>query len=356
MNSLNNKVMPPPPHTYTNNLKDSSLTIEGKERGHSFLMSFVIPCLNEEEGLKRFYDVLALECSKHPQLAYEFVFVNDGSKDNTQSELLNLAIEDSRIVIVEFSRNFGKEAALSAGLKVSRGDVVVPIDADLQHPPEVVFQLWKRFCQKDVDVVIAKRHSRRGESFLYRCATKEFYKIESFISECPIPRDAGDFRLMSRRVVDALCALPEKRRFMKGLYAWVGFKTEFVEYEVAPRFSGKSKYSLPKLISLALNGILDFSTFPLKLWTYIGFFISILAFGCATWIVLSTLFLGNSVPGYASLITAIVFFGGVQLLSIGILGEYMGRIYGEIKGRPSYVIRQVYRYEDSEENDSQKTV
>lgn len=306
-------------------------------------MSFVIPCFNEEEGLKEFYNVLAKECSIHSELEYEYVFVNDGSIDNTQSELLNLAIEDSRIVVVELSRNFGKESALSAGLRESKGDVVVPIDADLQHPPEVVFRLWNRFLRKDVDVVIAKRQSRQGESFLYKLATKEFYKIEDFMSECPIPRDAGDFRLMSRRVVDTLCALPEKRRFMKGLYAWIGFKTAFVEYEVALRFSGKSKFSLPKLISLALNGILDFSTFPLKLWTYIGFFISFLAFVCAVWIVLSTLYLGNPVPGYASLITAIVFFGGVQLLSIGILGEYIGRLYGEVKGRPAYVIRQVYR-------------
>lgn len=343
---INLETMPPPP----NGLKNCFCTGERKEEALLPIMSFVIPCFNEEDGVTQFYEALAKECLRHPELEYEYVFVNDGSTDNTQIELLNLANEDSRIVVVELSRNFGKESALSAGLKESRGDVVVPIDSDLQHPPGVVFQLWNRFCQKDVDVVIAKRRSRRGESFLYRWATKEFYKIEDLMSECPIPRDAGDFRLMSRRVVDALCALPEKRRFMKGLYAWIGFKVAFIEYEVAPRLSGKSKFSLPKLISLALNGILDFSTFPLKLWTYIGFFISLLAFVSAVWIVLSTLFLGNSVPGYASLITAIVFFGGVQLLSIGILGEYIGRLYGEVKGRPAYVIRQVYRREATWEN------
>lgn len=255
----------------------------------------------------------------------------------------SFAAKDARVVVVEFARNFGKEAAITAGLRESKGDLVVPIDADLQHPPAVIFDLVQRYREGGVDVVVAKRASRSTESALYKHLTALFYRLENAIGDCTMPRDAGDFRLMNRRVVDALCALPEKRRFMKGLYAWVGFKSAEVTYEVAERAGGASKFSPMRLVTLALNGLLDFSTFPLQFWVLAGLMISAVSLIFGTWILVKTLIFGAHLPGYASLMCAIVFLGGVQLVSIGIIGEYVGRVYSEVKARPSYVIRRVIR-------------
>lgn len=314
---------------------------QNQERSKRSLLSVVVPCFNEGAGVRSFYEALTAEFDRHKDVDCELIFVNDGSSDDTQSVLESLAQADDRVTVVEFSRNFGKEAALTAGLRESRGDVVAPMDADLQHPPAVLFELWERYKAGDADVVIAKRRSRHGESKLYQACTRWFYRIESAISDCEMPRDAGDFRLMARKVVDALDDLPEKRRFMKGLYAWVGFRTAFVEYDVAPRAAGESKFSPMRLVALAANGLLDFSSFPLRFWGILGAVVSFIALFFGLWIVVSTLVLGGRLPGYASLMTAVVFLGGIQLLSIGVLGEYIGRLYSEVKGRPSYVIRSV---------------
>lgn len=321
----------------TNNLEDSKKIV----KRNLPLLSVVVPCFNEGTNVCAFYRAIKAEFDIHNDIRYEIIFINDGSSDNTQDELINLAKTDSCITVIEFSRNFGKEAALTAGLRQSHGDVVAPMDADLQHPPSVLFQLWDRFKEGDADVVIAKRKSRDGESKLYKVCTKWFYQLESAISDCQMPRDAGDFRLMSRKVVNVLDNLPEKRRFMKGLYAWVGFRTVFVDYEVAPRISGVSKFSPMRLVALAANGILDFSSFPLRFWGILGSIVSLISLIFGLWIVISTLCFGGRLPGYASLITAIVFLGGIQLLSIGVVGEYIGRLYSEVKGRPTYVIRSI---------------
>lgn len=311
----------------------------------SKLLSVVIPCYNEEKVLRAFFEELVRVCNEHPALAYEFVFVNDGSSDATQEILEKIAQKDKRAVVIEFSRNFGKESALSAGLATARGDYVVPIDADLQHPPAVIFDMVKKCEDSGADVVIAQRLSRKTDSCIYRICTRLFYKLEDSISDCRMPRDAGDFRLMKRCVVDKLNALPEKRRFMKGLYAWVGFKVATVSYEVGERQGGESKFSPLRLVSLAFTGLLDFSTVPLRIWVGIGACVSLFAFSIGLWIFVRTLLFGVDVPGYASLFVSIVFLGGVQLLSIGILGEYIGRVYSEVKARPAYVIRRTIRSE-----------
>lgn len=312
---------------------------------HISLISIVIPCYNEEACIHDFYKTLVCECNKHKEFKFEFIFVNDGSHDNTQRYLEDILENDNRVIIIEFSRNFGKESAISAGLDASNGDVVIPIDADLQHPPSVIFDLVQCYLQGNVDVVIAQRRSRAEESKIYRLCTGLFYKIEDTVSECHMPHNAGDFRLISRKVVDALCSLPEKRRFMKGLYAWVGFKTACVEYDVAQRLAGTSKFSPKSLITLACNGLLDFSSVPLRIWCGIGVLLSFLALCFGLWIIISVILFGIDVPGYASIIVSVFFFGGIHLISIGILGEYIGRIYNEVKSRPSYIIRKIIRHD-----------
>ena len=304
------------------------------------LISVVVPCYNESSCINQFYDVITEVFAKYQDYQYELIFVNDGSKDNTADLLWDLKKQDGHVKIVDFSRNFGKEAALTAGLRASAGDVVVPIDADLQHPPEVIFALLERYLEGDVDVVVALRKSRDIESWLYKKLTRCFYKIENAISECEMMPDAGDFRLMSREVADVLSNMPESRRFMKGLYAWVGYKVATIPYEVAERVSGESKFSATRLLALATNGLLDFSSFPLRMWMLLGGFVSLISFIYGLWIVIRTVFWGVDFPGYASILCAILFLGGVQLISIGVLGEYIGRSYSEIKGRPAYIVRK----------------
>lgn len=313
-------------------------------------LSIVIPCFNEEGCLEKFFKVLKEVCNKNGDqfnVVPEYIFVNDGSTDDTSKILEEFSRKEKNIIVCEFARNFGKEAALSAGLRLSTGDYVVPIDADLQHPPQVIFKMLDLMKQnRDVDVVVAKRRSRGNESIVYRFFTSFFYSLINKISNFEIPRDVGDFRLMKKNVVQALVNMPEKRRFMKGLYAWVGFRTLEYQYSVANRFEGKSKFTPLKLFSLALDGLLDFSVFPLRIWGAIGCFIALIAFLGACYILFSTIIFGIKTPGYASLIISVVFFGGIQLISIGVLGEYLGRVYNEVKGRPSYIIRRLINNED----------
>lgn len=301
-------------------------------------ISLVVPVFNEEDTIPLFYEAVKnYDALKKYEL--EIIFINDGSKDSTEKIINSLAIADKNIKAISFTRNFGKEAALFAGLEKSVGDVVIPIDVDLQHPIEVIPRLVEKW-QEGADVVLAKSTERLTDGYLKRKTTSWFYKFHNKISNPKIEENAGDFRLMSRETVENIINLPERNLFMKGIFAWVGGKTEIIEYTQASRSAGKSKFNGWRLWNLALEGITSFSTLPLRVWTYIGLGVSAFSFIYAAWMVVDKLIWGNPVPGYPSLMTAILFLGGVQLIGIGILGEYIGRIYIETKRRPKFLIKK----------------
>ncbi|MCO8311922.1 glycosyltransferase family 2 protein [Pseudomonas mandelii] len=302
-------------------------------------VSLIVPVFNEEQTISLFYQAVRRELKLDP-CEVEIVFINDGSTDRTAEQAKALAQVDEQVLLINFSRNFGKEPALFAGLEYATGDAVIPMDVDLQDPISVIPQLIAEW-QKGADVVLAKRRNRDSDSYLKRHSASLFYHLLNRISYTRIEENVGDFRLMDRKVVNVIRALPEHQLFMKGVLSWAGFTTAVVEYERARRVAGRSKFNGWKLWNLALEGITSFSTVPLRLWTYIGGGISIFAVLYAVYMVLDKIFFGNSVPGYPSLMTAILFLGGVQLIGIGILGEYVGRIYIEAKHRPRYVVKDV---------------
>ncbi|WP_162095996.1 glycosyltransferase family 2 protein [Pseudomonas chlororaphis] len=302
-------------------------------------ISLIVPVFNEEQAIGLFYQAVRREL-RFEQGEVEIVFINDGSSDRTAEEVKALAQVDEQVLLINFSRNFGKEPALFAGLEHATGDAVIPLDVDLQDPISVIPRLIEEW-QKGADVVLAKRRGRAADSYLRRCSAALFYHLLNRIAYTRIEENVGDFRLMDRKVVDVIRTLPEHQLFMKGVLSWAGFTTVVVEYERAERVAGNSKFNGWKLWNLALEGITSFSTVPLRLWTYVGGGISIFAVLYAVYMVLDKIFFGNSVPGYPSLMTAILFLGGVQLIGIGILGEYVGRIYIEAKHRPRYVIKDV---------------
>ena len=303
-------------------------------------ISIIAPCYNEEETIEPFLRRIE-EILTQINEPYEIVFINDGSKDNTLNILLNTKQNFKNIRIINFSRNFGKEAALTAGLDKARGEAAIPIDVDLQDPPELIKELVAKW-REGYDVVLAKRADRTSDSFAKRVSADLFYKLNGKISNVDIPNNVGDFRLMSKRVVEALKQLPENQRFMKGLFAWVGFKTTVIEYVREKREAGQSSFNGWKLWNFALDGITSFSTLPLRIWLYIGALVSFLSFLYGSFIILKTLIFGIDLPGYASLAVIMLFLGGIQLIGIGILGEYIGRIYSESKRRPSYIIEGEY--------------
>ena len=303
-------------------------------------ISIIAPCYNEEETIESFLRRIE-EILAQINEPYEIVFINDGSKDNTLNVLLNAKRNFKNIRIINFSRNFGKEAALTAGLDKARGEAAIPIDVDLQDPPELIKDLVAKW-REGYDVVLAKRADRTSDSFAKRVSADLFYKLNGKISNVDIPNNVGDFRLMSKRVVEALKQLPENQRFMKGLFAWVGFKTVVIEYVREKREAGQSSFNGWKLWNFALDGITSFSTLPLRIWLYIGALVSFLSFLYGSFIILKTLIFGVDLPGYASLAVIMLFLGGIQLIGIGILGEYIGRIYSESKRRPSYIIEGEY--------------
>ena len=301
-------------------------------------ISLVIPFYNEGDTVLDFFNQILPVVNEIEQCVFEFVCVDDGSDDNTFANLLR--IKDKRIKIIQLSRNFKKEAALTAGIDFAIGDAVIPIDADLQDPPELITVMLQKW-QEGFEVVLAKRRNRLTDSWLKRNCAKYFYKLHNWLADFKIPDNVGDFRLMDRVVIEALKKLPERQRFMKGLFAWVGFNSTIIEYDRPIRISGTTKWSKWKLWNFALDGITSFSTLPLRVWSYLGFLLALIAFFYGSWIVVRTLIYGIDLPGYASLLVAVLFIGGVQLIGIGVLGEYLGRIYQETKQRPIYVVRKI---------------
>lgn len=310
---------------------------EGGPSAACSLLSVVVPVFNESEVLSSFHARLSAVLDGLG-FASEVVYVDDGSTDATGQVLQNLRGADDRVAIVEFSRNFGKEVAMTAGLDHARGDVVVVIDADLQDPPELIPDLIRGW-QDGYDVVYGRRTSRAGESLLKRATSSMFYRVIRRVSRVDIPRDTGDFRLLSRRAVESLRQLREQHRFMKGLFAWIGYPHRAIEYHREPRRGGRTKWNYWRLWNLALEGITSFSTGPLKVATYFGLLVSVVAFLFAAFVVVKTVVFGDPVRGYPSLMVVILFLGGAQLVSVGLLGEYLARIFDEVKQRPLYLVK-----------------
>lgn len=306
-------------------------------------LSVVVPLYNEELNINYLFERLVSVLSRL-NMKYEIVCVNDGSKDNTLKHLVEHHHRNPLIKVINLSRNFGKEIALTAGIDYARGAAVVPIDADLQDPPELIEDLINKW-REGYDVVYATRRSRIGESWLKRSTASAFYQAIARMSRISIPSNTGDFRLLDRRVVDALKQVPERNRFMKGLFAWVGFKQTSIVYDRPQRYKGTTKWNYWRLWNFAIDGITSFSFLPLKVWSYVGLALSLLSFLYATFLIIRTLLFGIDVPGYASLMVAVLFLGGVQLLTLGIIGEYLGRVYEEVKGRPLYLVRDYYGFD-----------
>jgi glycosyltransferase involved in cell wall biosynthesis len=302
------------------------------------VLSVVVPCHNEQEALAALHARLSAVLDTLGQPA-EMIFVNDGSSDATLSVLELLRRRDARVGLVNLSRNFGKEIATTAGLDHAQGQAVVVIDADLQDPPELIPALVTEW-RNGADVVLAQRRARAGEPWLKRASAAAFYRLMRRTGQAPIPRDVGDFRLMSRRVVEALGGLREQHRFMKGLFAWVGFPTRVVAYDRAPRHAGRSKWGYWELWNLAIEGITSHTVMPLKVATYLGL---LTALGAALYlleVVVRTLVWGNPVAGYPSLMAVVLFLGSAQLVTLGVIGEYLGRVFNETKGRPLYLVER----------------
>ena len=303
------------------------------------LLSVVVPVLNEERSIERFYSRLNEAVRKAP-VRLEMVFIDDGSVDGTPAMLKKLRATDSRVKIVTLSRNFGKDIALTAGLDFAQGDLIVPIDIDLQDPPELIPTLIEQ-QRLGFEVVLAKRRHRDGETFMKLLTAKLFYKTIGYVTRIRIPEDVGDFRLFTRPVLESLKQLPERHRFMKGLFAWVGYSQTTVEYDREPRTVGQSKWNYWKLWNFAIEGVTSFSSLPLRIWTYVGVLIAVSAFSYAIVLIVKTLIFGIDVPGYASTTVILLFASGLQLFSLGLIGEYIGRIFEESKQRPLYIISEL---------------
>ena len=303
-------------------------------------LSVVVPMYNESENVETFY-ARTRAVLDGIGLSWEIVCVDDGSRDDTLAQLLALHRADPRVKVLELSRNFGKEIALTAGIDAAKGEAVVPIDADLQDPPELIGEMVARW-REGYDIVYATRIEREGESWFKRATASGFYRLMTRLADVDMPANTGDFRLMSRQSVDALKLLRERNRFMKGIFAWVGYRQFRLEYKRDPRRAGSSKWSWWRLLRLAIEGFTSFSTAPLQLATWLGLAVSALAFAYAVHRIVYTLVTGIDVPGYASLLVTILFLGGVQLITLGIIGEYVGRIYQEVKQRPLYLLRAVH--------------
>ncbi|MDD3764808.1 MAG: glycosyltransferase family 2 protein [Nevskiales bacterium] len=306
------------------------------------LISVVVPVYNEAEVIAEFWRRLEGAMDGIEGTRFHAIFVDDGSSDGSYDMLRMLAKRDSRVSVLKLSRNFGKESAMTAGLDFARGEWTVIIDADLQDPPELIPKMLQR-AQLGYDVVLARRATRQGESWHKKWFARMFYRLMGALKPgFRLPPDTGDYRLMSRRAVEAIGELRESHRFMKGIFAWIGFPTYELLYDRDPRHDGHSKFNFFKLLNHAIDGITSFSTAPLRFATYFGLFVSLLAFTYGSLIVIKTLIFGEPVAGFPTIMTSILFIGGVQLLCIGVIGEYVGRIYGETKHRPLYLLEEIH--------------
>ena len=303
------------------------------------ILSIVVPCFNEEEVISETFKRLNGFCQELSGLDVEIIFIDDGSKDKTRELLKKYAAEDDRIKVICFARNFGHQIAVTAGIDAAVGDAVVLIDADLQDPPEVIHQMIDKWTD-GYDVVYGTRTERPGESVFKLATARGFYRLLNKLSDVPIPLDTGDFRLMSRAVVDTLRAMPERDRFVRGMVSWVGFEQTALPYKRAERFAGQSKYPLRKMLRFATDGILSFSTKPLQMSVGVGMISAVIALMGIAYALFLRVFTSTWVEGWTALMIAVLFIGGVQLVCIGILGEYIGRIYNEIKNRPLYVVQE----------------
>lgn len=302
-----------------------------------FFISVVVPVFNEEKNIAPLFNHLLPILKKY---RYEIIFVDDGSTDNTLKEVKKLAIKNKNIKLISFTRNFGHQMALTAGYLYAKGDAVISMDADLQDPPEIIPEMIKKW-QKGAKIVYAKRKKREVDGFFKKLTALFFYKIINFLSDTPIPDNVGDFRLLDKEVVVFLNQLKEKSRFLRGLVAWPGFKTEFVYFERKKRFAGKTHYPLKKMVNFAIEGIISFSTKPLRLASYLGFMTAGVGFLGIIYAILGKIFLPKYwITGWTALFVGIMFLGGVQLLTIGIIGEYLGKIYQEIQARPQFLIKE----------------
>ena len=310
-------------------------------------ISVVVPLYNEEENIDALFRRL-LAVLEALNTSYDVICVNDGSRDNTLKNLVEYHQLYPQIKVVNLSRNFGKDTAMSAGIDYSQGMAVIPIDADLQDPPELIAEMIEKW-HEGYDVVYASRLVRIGESWFKRFSAEGFYQVINKLSRVSIPPNTGDFRLIDRRVVESIKKMPERQRFMKGIFAWVGYKQTSILFDREPRYQGQTKWNYWKLWDFAIDGITSFSFLPLKVWTYVGLIIALVSLVYASFLILRTIIFGIDVPGYASLMVAVLFLGGIQLLTLGIIGEYIGRVYEEVKGRPLYLVRDCYGFENREQ-------
>lgn len=306
-------------------------------------ISLVVPFYNEQDGIALFFEKIT-QILKAITRDYEIICINDGSTDQTLAILKKQHKKDKRIKILNFSRNFGKEAALTAGITFATLDVVIPIDADLQDPPELIASMVDKW-REGYDVVVAQRRHRH-DRFFKRITAQLFHKFFAYLTNNNLNPNAGDYRLMDRKVIEVIKLFPEKTRYMKGLFSWVGFKTVAVQYDRPLRTFGNSKIPVYKLFKLAFDGIFSFSTKPLKIWFYIGLFISMISFTYASFLLLRKIIIGADLPGYTSIMVGVLFMGGIQLISLGVIGEYIARIYKEVKNRPVYIVDEKHGIDD----------
>jgi len=304
------------------------------------MISVILPCFNEANNIPEIYDRL-ITVLNLTQEEYELIFIDDGSTDNTLETLSHICAKDSRVKVLEFSRNFGHQAALCAGLDHAQGDAVIMLDAYLQHPPEVILQLIEKW-KEGYEIVNTVRNDPPGASLFKKLSAKGFYKVMNLFTNMHIPENSADFRLIDRKVVTEFKGLKEKNKFFRGLVNWIGFKKCVVTYDASPRLAGVSKYSFWKMLKFAFDGITSFSAFPLHVATMLGILVSCASFLYAMYAIYIRVFTETAVPGWTSVLVAVLFLGGVQLLSLGIIGEYLNRVYTETKDRPVYIVRNVH--------------
>ncbi|MDP4103594.1 MAG: glycosyltransferase family 2 protein [Bacillota bacterium] len=304
------------------------------------LISIVIPCYNEEKSIELFYSTVQPVLENINYIDYEFIYVNDGSKDATEAKLREISKAEKNVRYISFSRNFGKESAMLAGIEAALGDAVILMDVDLQDPPELLPQMIEDWFVEGFDVVYTRRSTRSGEPPIRSWFAKQFYKLINAMSDVQIVDGARDYRLMDRKAVDSFLRIKERNRFAKGLFMWVGYKSKCIEFENVERAVGTSSWSFWKLVQYAIDGIVSFTTSPLRWATYFGFFTASSAFLYMFYTIFKKILFGNAVGGYASIVSILLFFGGIQLIFLGIIGEYIGRIFIEVKARPNYIIKE----------------